>query len=391
MNKKPDMPNFSKFFAYRYRISEQAYADVCNIRLGESSEEFFKMSGNYLDQSNRNILHNVSDDVEVQPGALISYYDTSAKEVVYKDIFNSYKFNSSGYRMPDELSWSEEFIFAGCSHTVGEGVPEETVWGVQTANALGMSWANLAVAGRSVVWAVDNIFAYLQECKTKPKVVALLLPQFNRFQVVNNPLSMISRFTGVDKKAVASHGIAVASLLESYFNSSPKYSERPHWAEDVINAETMYMYNLRPLKYLAMYCEAAGIKFVWSTWSEEDYWILDQYKEYLNIENNFVPIKTTSWYSTAETGWKEELHSGEYFLPEIDLHHGHPLPSKHYKRNEKGSCIEGCTVLNCHQELEEKYGWNFHIGTDKHTTPQNSHFGVHKHTHFAEEFIKALL
>jgi hypothetical protein len=40
--------------------------------------------------------------------------------------------------------------------------------------------------------------------------------------------------------------------------------------------------------------------------------------------------------------------------------------------------------------LEEKYGSNFHLGTDSSDSPATAHFGIHKHTHFAEKFLEAL-
>ena len=390
MGDVPDLSNFSKFFSYRYRISEQTYKKAALLDSVFSYKEFLKISGHWMEENTRNRLHAAYDGVDVDEDALLAYYDEKTKKVVYKDIYNKYKFNSSGYRMPQEITGTEDVIFAGCSHSVGEGIPEEAVWGVQVANQLGLSWANLSVAGRSTSWAVETIFGYLSRYSAKPKVIALLLPELDRFQVVNNPLSLISKFSGDNKKDVIGHGLTVGNHFGAYFNTNPKISERPHWAEDVLNSETLFMYSMRAIKSLAMYCKAAGIKFVWSTWCAEDYWILDQYREELGISEEFVQIEPTKWYCSAENGWRDELHTGEYFIPELDATKGHESLVEHTLKNCTTDENPNCSVLTCHQELEDKYGWNFHIATDKHETPEHSHFGIHKHTHFAEKFLSAI-
>jgi hypothetical protein len=357
----------------------------------ESYREFFKMSGHWMEENRVNTLPNADPSIEVIEDALVAYYDSGKEKVFYKDIFNKYKFNSSGYRMPEEITGTEDFIFSGCSHTVGEGAPQEMTWGVQTANKLGMSWANLAMSGRSPVWCVDNIFGYIDKYDAKPKIIALLLPEFDRFQVVNNPLTMLSKFTGASKKEVIKHGFRLANIFGSHYVTNPKYSERPHWAEDVLNAETSFMYNLRAVKNLAMYCKAAGIKFVWSTWSREDYLLLSKCKDQLGIADTFIEIESLNWYSYPEKGWKDEYHtkgslleSARYSRSPDDFHH-----LKCSDTNEENPM--GCIVMDCHSDLKDKYGWNFDIGTDKHEEPEHSHFGVHKHTHFAEKFIEALI
>lgn len=390
MSEIPDLSDFSKFFAHRYRISEKVYREASLLSDSFSHKEFLKMSGHWMEENTRNIWHADVSHLDPIDGALVGYYNKDGDKLVYKDVYNEYRFNSSGYRMSDELAGTEEFIFAGCSHSVGEGIPEETIWGVQTANSLGMSWANLSVAGRSAVWAVENIFGYLEKYSAKPKVIALLLPEFDRFQVVNNPLSLISKFSGDNKKDVISHGLTVANHFGAHFDTNPKISQRPHWAEDVLNSETIFMYSMRAIKSLAMYCKVAGIKFVWSTWCEEDYDILDQYKVELGISDNFVQIEPTSWYCTEEDGWIDELHTGFYHIPEVDAKAGHPSLTRHTLKNCNDPSNTTCSVASCHAELEEKYGWNFHIGTDKHETPEHSHFGIHKHTHFAEKFSAAV-
>jgi hypothetical protein len=382
---------FSKLFADRYGIDHSEYVRGALLDSEESYREFLKLSGHWMEENLVNGIPNLDPSVEIIEDALVAYFEPNKKKVIYKDIFNKYKFNSSGYRMPKEITGTEEFLFSGCSHTVGEGAPQEMVWGVQVANSLNISWANLAMSGRSPVWSVDNIFGYLSKYNAKPKIIALLLPEFDRFQVVNNPLAMISKQTGASKKEVMNHGFRLANIFGSHYVTNPKFSERPHWAEDVLNAETSFMYNIRAVKNLAMYCKAAGIKFVWSTWSRDDYLLLSQYKEELGIADTFVEIESLNWYSYPEKGWIDEYHT-KGFLLEAARYSKNPDEYHHLKCSDP--TLEnnmGCVVTECHSDLKEKYGWNFDIGTDKHMEPEHSHFGVHKHTHFAEKFTEALI
>ncbi len=65
-----------------------------------------------------------------------------------------YKFNSNGYRSPEFVA-DGDFLFAGCSCTLGEGVPVQYTWPRLFLNKLeadeshNITYANVGVSGAS--------------------------------------------------------------------------------------------------------------------------------------------------------------------------------------------------------------------------------------------------
>lgn len=273
------------------------------------------------------------------------YYPNSDGHVEY-DITQEYRINKSGYRGP-ELSEGIDMVVAGCSFTYGMGVPENGTWGSILANSLGMSYNNISQNGASIPWIVRQLFAYFKEYGN-PKVLVCLFPNLTRTFFSSDSEILISDDGYVED---STHDL---DKRKSIYNTElshipanqdrPKYSKKPHSLEDVIGLDFIVQIAMQNIRMLEQYCKSSGIKFVWGSWSEA---VCD-------------------------------MIEGQGLSSEYDF--SHYAPTGYRLWND---------ALGCHQELLEKYGSSFKIGTDDlHGHP---HFGVHRHVHFAEAFRDRLI
>ena len=99
-----------------------------------------------------------------------------------------YTFNSHGFRC-DEFTEHSTIMFLGCSHTMGIGLPIETVWSSIVAKKLNMHYANLAIGGSASDTAFRLCHGWID--KVKPKIVIFLEPPGFRIELVNDHHSNI--------------------------------------------------------------------------------------------------------------------------------------------------------------------------------------------------------
>ena len=256
---------------------------------------------------------------------------------------NEYTVNSYGLRSP-EFDGQVDLIVAGCSQTYGMGVPDDQVWGRQLADKLGLSYVNLAAPGWSAQTILSSVLAYIEEFG-KPKVLAVLLPDFARMLM---PLRFdVNRFNTGKEKLRNVGSVHLESINFSSHNAKDvdgprdRYIKKPYDLYEVLPFEVPFFFSAQAVAYLISYCKAAGIELVWSSWNAR---ILKFYKD-LSLEG----------YSRLDmSGFMDRD------IPDQD---------------------EMEDAWSCHPELAEKYGDNFYraMGND-------SHMGIHEHTHLAEEF-----
>ena len=108
---------------------------------------------------------------------------------------------------------------------------------------------------------------------------------------------------------------------------------------------------------LEQYCELAGIKFVWSTWSDEDEALILKLKEISSSSyKNFTSIYNYRWIRNYESQ-EEEFYETDY----NDLY-----PKK----------------AICHEKYSNLQ--DFNIAGDIKYDFSTAHSGVHRHIHWAE-------
>ena len=239
-----------------------------------------------------------------------------------------------------------------------------------------MSYANISRSGGSPYWCVDAIFGYLKKYKAKPKMILALMPDFHRIVTVVNPLVSVPYLKNNEK-----HGkvFITNQWIWNHYSDVPKYLKRPFAVESSMSRETSMMLNLRAIHSLEAYCEAAGIKLLWSTWSPDEAELFSNTKkDFPDMLEHYIDVKTGNWHSVKDNNYWDVYHEEPgKFGTDFGAY---------------GDCKDkaNCTGIKCHSELEEKYGVNFHRGTDWLDGTSSSHFGIHKHTHIAEEFLKEI-
>ena len=124
-----------------------------------------------------------------------------------------------------------------------------------------------------------------------------------------------------------------------------KYLKIPYDYEDIFPMEFPLYFSMRAIHMLEQYCRTNKIKLIWSSWHPLTLNVFEQLKEI--TFTNFV-------------------NSKEFVI-----------------NNERLESI-------CHTtypEVDDRY---FSWGQDIETGKDQSHIGVHKHLHIAEEFYKEL-
>lgn len=263
------------------------------------------------------------------------------------DPIQEYKINSSGYRGP-EFESNIDLLVAGCSFTYGMGVPEDATWGANLAKLMNMSYNNLSMNGASVQWIVGQLFAYFGQYGN-PKVLVCLFPNFTRSLFCSDSEILTDHEGHVEdstkdidsKKSLFNVDLSVIPAK----NLRPKYSKAPHRLEDVSNVDTAVQISMQNIRMLEQYCRSNGIVFYWGSWNQPTCSIIEY------------------------QGLAEEYNFSHYVPTEYTLWDGDDIP-------------------NCHQELSDIYGPAFYAGTDD--LLGMPHFGVHRHIHFAECFMKAI-
>lgn len=265
-----------------------------------------------------------------------------------------YRVNRYGYRSPD-FHKNTGLLSIGCSMTNGDGIIEDSnVWGHILANKLGISFANLGQAGDSVHSQIKKSFAYFKQFGN-PEYLVASFPDFFRFPFPSNMERLVVHKKS-DKNDLEQSYIRTSHFIPDY-EATPAISKMPHRAHDVITEELRHYYAIQSIWMLEQYCQAAGIKFAWTTWVPEYLDLIDYLK---GIDNSyfksFVDIKQRNWK------YNEKTNEDEYYDPER---------------------------IMCHQDYSELP--DFHLGMDR-NNPNGSqaHHGVHRHMHWAEEFFNKL-
>jgi len=283
------------------------------------------------------------------------------------DSSNEYLYNPNGYRSP-EFTENTDLVFSGCSFTHGDGVDGSMIWGSMVAKELGGSYANLGTPGASCYQIVRNLFNYFKTYGN-PKTALCLFPDLNRFYAPNVP-GLFSSDDFSAEQATMKQGYAEYTRFTA--ENAPKYVKRPYDMNSVIPEEFAVMLSIHAIQSLIDYCISNKIELRWSTWSP----VFSRYIE-LNKDkiftDNYVDIENSYWHHYTQQEY------GSFF---------------HAMKIEDGTCFEKeCkTWAKCHSNLREAWPNNFDIGTDtgapgRHRAP---HWGVHRHAHIAETFIKNL-
>lgn len=175
-----------------------------------------------------------------------------------------YKLNSFGLRC-DEFDASfatQNFLFAGCSFTFGEGLPQSKTWSAILNDKLGMkNYYSLGYCGGSIEYIIDNIYNYINTFG-KPKHLFILFPDVFRRSGKHNGRDVI--FLPADSDG------SIKDMV---------------WDGDSKNA---FRYNIELIIKLETYCKNMDIPLAWSTWNNEFAFNIDKslFNNYVKFNNN---------------------------------------------------------------------------------------------------------
>lgn len=269
---------------------------------------------------------------------------------------NEYRLNSFGYRDP-EYDGPVDLIAAGCSQTFGLGVPESARWSTVLARRLNMSVATLAISGWSAAGAINAVMDYIQNYG-KPKAVALLLPDFGRFDYITNKSILIDKGVNPEEEHEPVRiDIGHTTRVDAY----PKISKKPHRTEEVINPETGVFLNGQILRFFLAYCKEAGIQVVWGSWA--------------GAVQELVSYTDSLEFEVAENKYLSKYDFSGY----VDVN---------YKHDEKRS-LDALAVKGCHDSEKENLESSVLKYYD-YASDRQHHMGAHAHLHVVDAFYERL-
>lgn len=311
------------------------------------------------------------------------------------DSYNSYRLNNYGYRGPD-FGPDIDVLAAGCSMTFGVGVPDNGTWPSLFSEKSGLSVANLSAPAASIEWIVNSIFSYIETFGKPRKGIIVHFPDLLRGEiVVDEEVVTASEWGPKDfhqvslddnlTKKIVTHG-SLTLVSEDY--PAPKILKKPYPIEYTKTREEAVRQSFSSIKNLEIFCKAADIPLVWSSWS------FDLHESMKNISKKY---KFSNFSEMSGMGhWKSHR------LP-LNKTENDPEGIFDYKINHQESTLElyGCSdemegrgecicFSTCHFDLADKYGSSFHMATDRYDKFKGigqAHFGVHKYIHMADAFI----
>jgi hypothetical protein len=265
-----------------------------------------------------------------------------------------YKWNSDGIRSI-EFSTRPPVVALGCSITLGQGMPFDLSWPQLLSASIKQPVASIAYSGASANKVVSSFMGAIHQYKYKPETVIAHFANFERLYFID----------GEGNK-----------MQEWFINHKAKKTKAkaPWDYEEILPFEWVYYQNLDHIKMLEAFCEAAGIKLMWSCWSnglteEQEQFLKDNFKYYIpDTTKKEFPV---NFELGPESKTIEELTNNYAMI------------------NWPG----------CHAEYKDKYSDIFDYAYDYHKIAYDygrikgpgafwPHPGLHKHLHIAEFWEK---
>ena len=299
-----------------------------------------------------------------------------------------YRGNNYGYR-DEDFTGNADIVFSGCSFTYGVGIEEKYRWGNLIGEKLSMSTACLGVAGASVTMIIDELFAYFKEFGN-PKILLCLFPDPHRYVIPIDGEVLSGGDIGLLGGEASINGVRkYLGILQTKgnrdINNEIKHLKKPFESDVVITPDIALRESIRSIRHLEQYCLAAGIKFVWSTWSDDLLRAMDD-----EIQTR-ADLKFDSYVSAAQYG-------GYAYFKHVKKN---PSSSRYALFSDRSAFVDcndrhmekDCECdLSCHHLEEEwfEHSGQFHHGLDVLENYKTTHPGIHFNLHIAETFLPAL-
>jgi len=198
----------------------------------------------------------------------------------------SYVYNNYGHRCDDFKQEHNEqhILFAGCSITLGEGLPYMSNWSGRLYNKLSLEiktsgYFNLSFLGGSSELIISNIYKYIINYGA-PDMLFLHLPETSRF----------------------------ISYGKQYDNATEKDNE------SIKKRNRWYVYNM--MIGLELFCQYADIKLLWTSWDKQDSSFYNETGSF----NNFILLNDVDIYLSSKN--KHEKSNNYYGIARDIAHPG---------------------------------------------------------------------
>lgn len=106
-----------------------------------------------------------------------------------------YSYNKLGHRCGniDDIDFDNYILFAGCSHTLGEGLDYQDSYPYITSKLLNCDYYNLGLCSAGFDIMFYNVMTWLNNFPN-PKLVVLQYPDLSRFSVMHDETSLIEPY-----------------------------------------------------------------------------------------------------------------------------------------------------------------------------------------------------
>lgn len=190
-----------------------------------------------------------------------------------------YKLNPMGFRSREFKkleSNKNNILFAGCSFTFGEGLPEEYTWTKMLTNKMCNRYSdvvdyNIAFPGESIFTIIKNTYAFINKYGS-PKFLFMCLPPITRYISYSDKLCRYSNI----------YLLRDIKITDSN-DPQKEYTKNYKYQNNIL------IYNLL-IHFFEDYCKNNNINLFWTTWDEHDgeLYAISNFNNFIELDF-FVP------------------------------------------------------------------------------------------------------
>lgn len=173
-----------------------------------------------------------------------------------------YKINKDGFRSNSFSNFDpnkESILFAGCSISFGEGLPEHLMWSSIVADKHNIdNFFNVSTGGGSIRLIVKNIITFIKKVG-RPNTIYVVFPNFARDL----------QYDDVSGKIVS------CVLHHSWIGAPKEYKTNTDYTINYKNEYGIFT-AIENIRYLEYICKILDINLIWSSWSQEANNIFEQ-------------------------------------------------------------------------------------------------------------------
>jgi hypothetical protein len=266
----------------------------------------------------------------------------------------NYIWNSDALRSV-EFSTKPKVVAVGCSITLGQGLPQDLRWSDILSKKIGQPIGNISYSGASINKDVSSFLGMVHQYEYVPDIVIANFANLERFYFIDGSGEW---------------------MRDWYINHKPKKTKAsaPWDYEEILPYEWVYYQNLDHIKMLEAFCDSAGVKLIWSCWSnnlseEQENFLYKNFKHYVSdpVRKQFPP----DFEFLVNPNTKEEL-------------------TPYYQMYD-------WQKIMCHKKYCDEYPEIFDHAYDYHKIAGDwgpgahwPHPGIHKHLHWAEFYYNEL-